>query len=345
MRPRILKDGRDTAAKLWLFRERFSGRQDVYGTNDPASGRAWQVKKPVTDEVLLKHLTGRQPYGVYLLTGDRTRAVVADFDHAEPTAPLEFVSAARHYGLPAYIEISKSKGFHVWGFADEDGVDSANARAVFSHIIEETDHPETEIFPKQDAIDPGSGSWGSFINAPLFGGLVPKGRTVFVDVDASLRPYPNQWDFLDSIELISETLLDEIVEINDIPVGRRPISKEQTSLGVFQSPVMLPPCARRMLEEGVTENQRVACFRLAVHLRKVGLPDDLAEATLLEWSRKNRPTNGKGTITPSEVRSQTAAAYLKEYRGCGCEEPPVQQFCEPSCPIFPRRQGAKEKSA
>ncbi len=345
MPSQIRKDDRDTAAKMQLFRARFSGLQDVYGTYDPASGRAWQVKKPVTDEVLLKHLTGRQPYGVYLLTGDRTRSVVADFDHADPTAPLEFVSAAKHYGLSAYIEISKSKGFHVWGFADEDGVDAAKARAVFLHITEEIDHPETEIFPKQDAIDPGSGSWGNFIYAPLFGGLVPQGRTVFVDVEASLRPYPNQWDFLDSVELVPETLFDEIIEINDIAVGIHPTSKVQVSLGVFQSPVMLPPCARRMLEEGVTENQRVACFRLAVHLRKVGLPYDLAEATLLEWSRKNRPTDGKGIITPTEVRSQTAGAYLKEYRGCGCEEPVVQQFCEPSCPISGRKLATKEKSA
>ena len=341
----IRKDNRDSAAKVRLFGRLFSGRQDVYGTYDPASGRVWQVKKPVTDEVRLKHLTGRQPYGVYLLTGDRTRAVVADFDHADPTAPLEFVSAARHYGLSAYVEISKSRGFHAWAFADEGGVGAAKARAVFLHIIEEIDHPETEIFPKQDAIDAGSGCWGNFINAPLFGGLVPQGRTVFVDIDASLCPYPNQWEFLDSVESVSETILDEIIEINDIPVGRRPISKEQTSLGVFKSPVMLPPCARRMLEEGVTGNQRVACFRLAVHFRKVGLPYDLAVAALSEWSRKNRPVDGKRIITHCEIKAQVASAFLKEYRGCGCAEPAVQPFCDPSCPISPRRHVAGGKDA
>jgi hypothetical protein len=34
----------------------------------------------------------------------------------------------------------------------------------------------------------------------------------------------------------------------------------------------LMPCALRMLTEGVKENQRTACFRLAAQLRKVGLP-------------------------------------------------------------------------
>jgi len=343
MRPQILKDNRDSAAKVRLFRERFSGLQDVYGTYDPVSGRVWQVKKPVTDEVLLNHLTGRQPYGVYLLTGDRTRSVVADFDHADPTAPLEFVSAAKHYGLSAYIEISKSKGFHVWGFADEDGVSAAKARAVFRHILAEIERPETEVFPKQDAIPPTSTNYGNFINAPFFYPLLRQGRTVFVEPNGSLRPYPNQWEFLDGVESVS--VFDEIIEINDIVIGRRPISKEQTSLGVFQSPVMLPPCARRMLE-GVTDNQRVSCFRLAVHLRNVGLPYDVVVAALSEWSRKNRPVDGKRIITHCEIKAQVASAFLKEeYRGCGCEEPAVQQFCESSCPIFPRKQVTKEKGA
>jgi len=42
----------------------------------------------------------------------------------------------------------------------------------------------------------------------------------------------------------------------------------------------LMPCALRMLTEGVKENQRTACFRLAAQLRKVGLP---YEYTVMEY--------------------------------------------------------------
>ena len=93
-----------------------------------------------------------------------------------------------------------------------------------------------------------------------------------------------------------------------------------------------------MLEEGVGQFQRVACFRLAVQLRRIGMPYDLAVSTLLAWSMKNRPRDGKRIITETEVKAQTAHAYLKEYRGYGCEEPAIAPFCDPACPIFPRRE-------
>ena len=39
-----------------------------------------QVKEPVTNEVILAHLQGRQSYGVYFLVEDKTKALAVDFD-------------------------------------------------------------------------------------------------------------------------------------------------------------------------------------------------------------------------------------------------------------------------
>ena len=330
----IQKDNRDTVFKIQLFRKRFSGLEHIYGTYDPVSGRSWQEKKPVTDDVILRHLTGKQPYGVYLLTRTRTRAVVADFDHDDPVPPMEFSVSAGHYGLACYLETSKSKGYHTWMFFGEDGVSAAKARAVFRHILEEMGHADTEVFPKQDAIDPDSGSCGNFINAPLYGSAVHQGRTVFIDPNASLKPYPNQWEFLDNVESVPESALDEMIEVNDIVVGKPTLTENPITLGVFRSPYRLPPCIVCMLEAGVTANQRTACFWLAVQLRKVGLPYDLTVSLLTEWARKNRPTEGKTTITGTEVKSQASSAYFREYRGYGCETPAVKPFCRSSCPIY-----------
>ena len=215
------------------------------------------------------------------------------------------------------------------------------ARAVFRHVLEEIQMPATEVFPKQDAIPIGSTNYGNFINAPLWGALVPQGRTVFLNIDdGSLRPYDNQWDILDSATLASDALLDEIIEVNDIPLSDHTKSGKNTSLGTFQPlPWALPPCARRMLKEGVSENQRVSCFRLAVHLRRIGLPFDMVVAVLLEWREKNRPGRGKDRLSDSEVRSQSAHAFQKEYRGYACGDPAVTPYCEDSCWLFKRRGG------
>ncbi|HNT36255.1 MAG TPA: hypothetical protein PKH07_14820 [bacterium] len=85
------------------------------------------------------------------------------------------------------------------------------------------------------------------------------------------------------------------------------------------------------------EYQRIACFRLAVHLKKLGMPPDIAIVCLQAWAAKNKPHEPKGIITHEEILSQVQAAFEKPYLGCGCNEPTVRQFCDPNCPLQMRR--------
>ena len=335
----IYRDNRSPDAKVRLFREFFSGLEHVYGTYDLESGRSWQVKRPLTDDVVRRHLRGEDSLGLYLLTGDVCRAVVADFDDDDANGPLDFLAAAEHYGLPVYIERSKSKGYHAWVFLSPQGVSAAKARAVFKRILSEVDCPDTEIFPKQDRLDGTPGSYGNFINTPLFGLLVAKGRTVFLDPKNGLVPFSNQWAFLDSIVRVSEQQLDEMIEVNEIPFGIPPIPKNETSLGIcLPRPGSLPLCTRRLLTDGTVQNQRVLCFLTAVNLKGVGIPLESAIAVLMEWKNKNRPLGNKRIITEVEVREQTAAAYMNGYRGYGCDNSAIAPFCDEACPLNKKRK-------
>jgi len=334
---------RSTAQKIAIFRWYFSGLPRVYGTYDPASGRVRQVKAPVTDRVILDHLQGKQSYGVYMLVQDRTRAVATDFDVNDLGPPIEFVRTAHHYGIASYIERSKSKGYHAWIFFEECGVPAWKARVVVRHLLAEIEKPFTEVFPKHDSLDT-SITYGSYINAPLFGRLVPQGRTVFLDLQDPSRPAANQWDLLESIAPVAETTLDEIIEINELNASVAPPqptpqgNSEQT-----ERTFGLPPCAQKMLSEGVTECQRISCFRLAVNLKKAGLPVDLANVVLNQWAMKNAPQDGKRIITEKEILAQTKSAYTRDYRGCGCEDPIVAQYCDPQCPLHRPPQVTDEK--
>ena len=326
---------RTTRQKIALFQSCFSGLANVYGTYDPKTSKVRQVKERVTGKVLLHHLQGKQPYGVYLLVGDQTGAVAVDFDEEDVLPPVKFIQRARHYGVHAYLERSKSKGWHVWVFMEFPAVAAAKARRVMKTILTDIETPDTEIFPKQDRLGKGT-SYGNFINAPLFGALVPEGRTVFVDPEGDLMPYPNQWDFLESIRRVPESCLDEILEINRISHSEDKDNRQADTIesSPDQTTFGLPPCARNMLATGVAEYQRVACFRLALHLKKAGIPQDLAVVALEAWATKNRPRNGKGILTEAEIAQQTEYAYAREYRGCGCEEPAVKPYCHPSgCPL------------
>ncbi len=161
------------------------------------------------------HLKGIKPYGFYPLTGNLTRVGVIDFDNDDPELPINFIDRAIHYEIYAYLEKSKSKGYHVWMFFSNKGVSARKVRIVIKYILEEIKSPDTEIFPKQNVIYE-NGSFGNFINAPLFGKLVPEGKTLFIRHDATLKPYPNQWEVLESIKRINEDILDSIIDINSL---------------------------------------------------------------------------------------------------------------------------------
>jgi len=327
---------RTTSEKIVLFRSFFSGLQNVYGTYDLKTGQSWQEKKPATDETILLHLQGKRPFGVYLLTEDCTRAIAADFDQHDPSQPTEFVKTANHYRLSAYIETSKSKGYHVWIFFEPAGIKAFKARLVVKYILDQIEAPQTEIFPKQNFMNERI-SFGNFIYAPLFGRLVPEGKTVFID-PASLKPYQNQWEFLDTIQRVQESLLDEIIEMNGLSTSQT----QSNGATVPDSDKLinrfgLPLCVQTMLQNGVTHNQRICCFRLAVQLRRIGLPFDATVSVLKTWALKNKPVDGKRIITDHEIIEQASCAYRKYYQAYGCESPEMAPFCHVECHLFTKQ--------
>lgn len=328
---------RPTQMKIALFRSFFSGLPNAYGIRDPKTERQFQVKRSVTDQVLFNHLKGKLHYGVYLLNGARTKAVAADFDNSDPLSVIEFFNTARHYGLPVCIEVSKSKGFHAWIFFETTAVAANKARLVVKHMLKEIEKPDVEVFPKQDYLDSKVTS-GNFILSPLFGALVLKGKTVFAD-PMTLSPYPDQWKFLSKINRVSESVLDDIIELNELKTrSSGQAHKIEPSTDSHINVFGIPPCAQRMLREGVTRYQRVSCFRLAVHLKRIGLSCDMAQAVLKLWAQRNRPADQKRLITEKEILKQTVYAYSKHYRGYGCQSNAVKPFCHEACWIRRKQQ-------
>lgn len=331
--------------KLSLFKQAFRGRGDVYGTRNLQTGKGICVKKPLQDATLIDHFRGKQPLGIYPLMGERAWFAAIDLDEPDPEPVFELVRLAEGLGIQPLVEVSKSKGFHLWFFADDQGWHAVYIRRVLHWMCAEINKPNTEVFPKQDRL--GAGSFGNYIYVPFDGRLVPQDRTIFVKPNRWLDPIKDHWGVLESRPLISEQQLVQVFADLDIPSrGSRfePRSITTTSSVPRDSGNSeggarllarfgLPPCAQRMLSEGVTEQQRVACFRLAVHLCRIGVPEDLALVLLEAWADKNEPTGGKRTITPQEIASQTRCGYSGQYTGYGCDDPAIAQYCDGQCPV------------
>lgn len=333
-----IKRKRTTIEKIAIFKDLFCrGRQDIYGSYDPKTGRSFQVKKPVTDQVILTHLKGQRPFGSYMLKGDKTSLAVADFDSHDRNPVIEFVNCAQNYSLNVAVERSKSKGFHCFLFF-AGYVSAIKARTVVSLILEDIDCTDTEIFPKQNVLSEGQS--GSFISTPLFGLRVPEGKTVFVD-PVSFKPFGDQWEYLANIELIMEKDLDDIIELNECELINNYKKKSDKDTKhkskVSNNYHSLLPCAQKMLTTGVNKLQRIACFRLAIHLCAVGIDEEMAQNILRVWVTRNKPINGKGLLTEKETIDQCRDGYKPRNRSFGCGQEAITPYCSKDCPLFNKK--------
>ena len=309
--------------KVRLLQENFSGRTDCYG-----AGRGACVKKPLTEFVFLRHITGRERIGIYLLRKDgKIGALATDFDDNNLYTVIEYCAVCESYGIVAHIERSKSKGYHAWSLFD-DPVPAWKARTVAGCILNDCGLLGTvEVFPKQNYLMPGR--YGNYINLPMFGQDVVRERTVFLDPEAGYAPYKDQWTFLTSVDRISEALLDKIMKLNDLDnhTSAKIIKGKDKVVAGYQGSGL--PCFATMLSEGVDDGMRnEAALRLSVGLYRTGIPKELGLTMLKEWNERNRPP-----LDEVELEKAVSNGYLGIY-GHGCFSERIQQYCDPSCPIF-----------
>ena len=233
--------------KIKLFRTLFRGREDVYAVfwfsertgkkgyspacEDPWSTRKGKAKRylPLTDKVILSHLTGEQIVGVYpLLKDDTCWFLACDFDkEGWMLDALAFLNICKDYGVPAYLERSRSgNGGHVWIFFSAP-LPATSARQLGIRLLKETMVIRGEMdlasydrfFPSQDFL-PRAG-FGNLIALPLQKKCRALGNTEFLNVDQSeLHPWPDQWSFLNQIKRLGPSQVEALLEkIPPVAVG------------------------------------------------------------------------------------------------------------------------------
>ena len=231
--------------KVQLFRSLFRGRTDLFATRfvskrsrkagySPACSNKWmpglcalktggkcgdcshQAFLPVSDQVMLDHLQGRQVVGVYPLLEDETCWFLAvDFDGeswSEDVAAFKETCDAAE--VPVAIERSRSGcGGHAWFFFTTP-VPAHVARRMGCFFITETMSRRHELtmasydrlFPNQDTMP--RGGFGNLIGLPLQRKLRQQGNSVFVD--EVFQPYGDQWAFLSTVQRIDVGFAEEI---------------------------------------------------------------------------------------------------------------------------------------
>lgn len=292
--------------KVALFRRLFRGRTDAYPVRwkssqdrsgySPACANEWKPGLcnkgktkcsdcsnrqllPLTNQVIYDHLAGRKTIGVYPLLDDNScYFLAADFDKSDWQEDARaFIQSCRELDIPAALEISRSgNGAHVWIFF-AGPIPAREARNLGTALISHTCDRIRQLslasydrfFPNQDTIP--KGGFGNLIALPLQKLPREKGCSVFVD--EQFIPYPDQWDFLASIQPLPASALEEA--ILKAGGGRHPLDVAFTDTGEedgkpWQRSIATSPEIAGPLPESLT-----LVLANQIFINKVDLPQPL----------------------------------------------------------------------
>ncbi len=258
--------------KVALFRSLFQGREDVFARRwfSPTTGksgyqhvcaREWNREycdkkkfkcaecpnrefQPLGYDDIYRHLEGKDPngrdvIGVYAILPDNTcQFLCCDFDdksceHGYQKDVMAYVGVCRDWGIPAYIERSRSgNGAHVWILFNEP-VKARTARGLGNAILTEAMEREGRMlfksydrfFPNQDFMP--AGGFGNLVALPLQGRARKDGNSVFVNDD--FVPFRNQWEYLQDMKKMSAEEVERLISRYDKgPLGELSKSSEVT---------------------------------------------------------------------------------------------------------------------
>lgn len=356
------------AEKSRIFRERFYGRPDVFGTQwesvkedgsyikgfNPSCENLWkpnchiklkdgincidceiQQFARVTDETVLKHISGETPQMHYMLQQDGTIKFGAfDFDYKPGKEHLGYTfedvkrvtAVLREWGMHYVLARSTGNGYHIYFFMEEF-YPARKFRSVIWEIMDKCGfmlenqngiRPLPEVFPKQNYIS--SSGLGNGIKPPMIEANFLKERNCLITDEDVMIPIEQQWTYLDKAPRIKTKFLDDLIDKFQIPLEPDhsvSVSGRSKSGGAFAGRVsagavngsiekVLEGCTSlRALRDKMAKTQYVP-----THFEGMGLWH-LAMATLdgKEWFINNVPGWGKDSSGYKQLEHSEKKGY------------------------------------
>lgn len=248
------------------FAQLFAGRTDHYGiytvqetqANGKQKGQGRTLHEPLTDAVWEAHLSGKKMLGVVPIREDGTVSWFAgDIDVYKELDHYKFEKKCRELDIPVVCCLSKSKGIHMYAFADPP-IQASAARKLMAGWLKKLSFPKAEVFPKQDAIT--EGATGNWINLPYFGGDKTERYAIHNGAKQTLAGFEQAADAV-TIRPGNLAELDKQEAKAEADRGKNPYRDA-------------PPCIEKMAADGIQEGGRNrAALHIGVYFQKA-YPDE-----------------------------------------------------------------------
>ena len=295
------------------FKKIFSGLTIAYGqyqkgdrgTNGKLKGKAFIVRKNVTDKLWEDHLAGTPPaLGIIPIREDNSCCWGCIDIDVYNLKHHSLVQTIRKLKLPLIVCRSKSGGAHVFLFTKEF-IPASLMQKTLKKISKTLGYEGCEIFPKQTEILVERGDTGNFLNLPYFNGM------------EGLR-----YAFNDNG---SASTLEEFYQLYDLySCGMEEVEKiEIKEKEVEEAFPAGPPCLNKLASVGFGEGSRNnALFNIAVYYKQAK-PDSWEDEIVKANQEYMEPP-----LSNSEVQQLIKSVNRKGYDKYRCKDAPINAVCQ-----------------
>ena len=296
------------------FKNIFKGLTIAYGqyqkgavaaNGDKQKGKAFIVRKNVSDDLWEKHLQGEGPaLGIIPITEDNTcrwGCIDIDeynFDHSK------LIQSIRNLNLPLIVCRSKSGGAHVFLFTKEN-IPASLMQSKLKQMAVILGYEGSEIFPKQTEILVERGDTGNFLNLPYHNKM--KGLRYAINDNGSgctLEEFYQLYDFFSCTKKqVEEIKIEEKKVEESFPGG--------------------PPCLNKLASIGFGEGSRNnALFNIAVYYKQSN-PDTWEDEIVKANMKYMEPP-----LSNNEVQQLIKSVNRKGYDKYRCKDAPINSVCQ-----------------
>tara|TARA_R100001086_G_scaffold150008_1_gene79735 strand:+ start:3913 stop:5424 length:1512 start_codon:yes stop_codon:yes gene_type:complete len=293
------------------FKNIFEGLKIAYGQyqkgdreeNGKQKGKAFIVRKQVTDDLWKNHIEGKGPaLGIIPITeSNDCKWGCIDIDEYNLNH-YDLISRIRNLKLPLVVCRSKSGGAHVFLFT-KDFVPAIRMQKTLKKMAKSLGHEGCEIFPKQTEILVERGDTGNFLNLPYYNGT--SGLRYALDDDgkaASLESFYSMYDKY-AQDKLEEIKVEETKVLDAFPDG--------------------PPCLNKLAIQGFGEGARNnALFNIAVYYKQAKPDSWQDELVKANQNYVNPP------LSNSEVQQLIKSVSRKGYDKYRCKDAPINAVCQ-----------------